>query len=126
MVFNLVTRSINVSRNVIFYENCFPYTKDQTRENDISITSLPSLPVYKSFGHYEVETNFEDAFDQSIAEECNTNEENNTHFVSKKCYVQSDSIHTPLKRITRTRQQLVYMKNYQVTINYANTKKGLR
>ena len=42
ITFDLKTKSTSISRNVIFYEDCFPFT-DQNKPDPITILPMPTL-----------------------------------------------------------------------------------
>jgi len=61
---NLKTHKINLSRNVIFYENSFPYHSNHIQNNDLNSLSLP-IPQHYAQTHEDIHIQTENSVDNT-------------------------------------------------------------
>jgi len=105
VIYNLKIDNVNVSLNVIFYENNFPKTKD----SDDEYMSPPSLPIIF------------DLYDDTIVNDVNTdNNDISQNFDDLDTFYNINSL--TLRRTTKTRQLPTYLKVYHVAFADSNTR----
>jgi len=104
---NLKNHKIDLSRNVVFHEICFPYHSKCIQNNDSTSLSLPTTHNY-SHTYDDFNVQYENnVYDNDI--EINTDIE------------QRENVTASLRHSTRNRKLLIYLQDFEVS-NAVSTK----
>ena len=106
---NLKNNKIDLSRNVIFYENSFPYHSNHIQNNDLNSLSLP-IPRHYAQTHDDIHMQTENVIDNTTDDVFETD----TNFEQSEQIEQNETATVPPRRSTRSRRPLIYLQDFDV------------
>jgi len=109
---NLKNHKIDLSRNVIFYENFFPYHSNHIQNNDSNSLSLPIAQHYAQT-HDDIHMQTENVIDNTTDDVF----ESDTNVEQSEQREQNETATTPPRRSTRSRRPPFIFKTlmYQIS-----------